>query len=158
MWVSKPHDHFRILAVAVTCGLVIYAYGLVLCMYKLSDPLTFSVFPPPVDSYLDGWGVSHFLFYFVLTLIFPARWLFIFVIGVMWELLEYTFMSMEFMKCKIRDIEIMKIEEHFKSEVVVDDDRGGSGLWWKGRWQDIVMNSLGITLALSIRYAAQKKI
>jgi hypothetical protein len=86
------------------------------------------------NKFLDGWGVSHFLFYFLLTLFFPQHWLFITLIGISWEIIETR--PFYILNCKAYDL------------IKTDPDYTP---WWYGRWQDIIMNSSGVTLAIFIR-------
>lgn len=105
-------------------------YGTYRCKTSnFKDPLTYSLFGPPLSNFLDGWGISHLLFYMALTYVYPHEWMFISVIGVLWEVLEHTVKDKPFYLSKC----------NYKLET----NRGG---WWYGRWEDIVMNSIGVVI------------
>ena len=136
-WSSLP-EPVRISVICVICALVIALYGTFRCMNtKFQDPLTFSIAPPPLDKYLDGWGISHFTFFAVLAYLYPSptNLLFIWSLGFVWEVIEYSM--------KDRPFYLSKCNYKITS-------RDGSG-WWYGRWQDIVMNTLGMATGVLIR-------
>lgn len=128
----------QILIVFFVCAMVIVGYGTIRCnSATFKDPLTQSVAPPPFDSFLDGWGISHLIFYGVLTFFYPdpRSMIFIWTIGIVWEIVESFFQDHPFYlsSCKNNGY------EHDK----------GSG-WWYGRWQDIVMNSIGMLMGYTV--------
>jgi hypothetical protein len=129
--------YLHILLIGLTCVLVIVLYGTYRCKKTdFQDPLTKSFVPPPFDKYLDGWGISHFMFFALLGFLYPQKALlaFSFTLGVIWELIEYSAKDHPFYisKCNYTNL----------------SNDGGS--WWYGRWQDIVMNTLGLIAGYSI--------
>lgn len=125
---------YNVLGICFLCTLSIMAYGTYRCNntnYK--DPLTGSLFGPPLNNFLDGWGITHLLFYTALTFAYPSEWLFISAMGVVWEVIEHSVKDKPFYlsKCKYN----------------METDKGG---WWYGRWQDVVMNSLGVVIGHSL--------
>jgi len=129
----KPY--LQISLIYLICVFIIVAYGTFRCKTtSFTDPLTFTIAPPPLDKYLDGWGISHLLFFALLGYLYPQYIWFSFVLGVLWELLEYSFKSHPFYLsgCKYN------MTTH-----------KGEG-WWYGRWQDIVMNSIGLLCGYAI--------
>jgi hypothetical protein len=130
------HPRLQIVIICITCVLVIVSYGTFRCHHKeFRDPLTNSIFSPnSKSSFFDGWGLLHFAFFFGLAYAFPRHTVFIFMMGVLWELVE----------------SIMKDHPFYLSKCdALNTD--GSSAWWYGRWQDIVMNGAGITLALVLK-------
>jgi len=119
---------------------LIVVYGTIRCrMPKFYDPLTYSLLPAPWDRFFDGWGISHFGFYFMLAYLYPKHWFFITCLGVAWEALEMVFKEHPF----------------YLSRCSYDTDQpsgaskaGTKPGWWYGRWQDIVMNSAGVALGV----------
>jgi hypothetical protein len=99
------------------------------------DPLTFAFAPPPLDKYLDGWGISHLLFFALLGYLFPKQLLFSFFLGVIWELVEYSVGN--------RPIHFIKCQHILKTHKGED--------WGYGRWQDIVMNATGLWIGFVLR-------
>jgi hypothetical protein len=122
------YDIHAIITISVIVVIAIVAYGTYRCNSpNFQDPLTRSVAGPPFDRYLDGWGITHFLFYGLLAFLFPRRIGVIFLLGVAWEIVEMIFKDHPFYlsDCKYE----------------MTTSYGG---WWYGRWEDIVMNSAGI--------------
>ncbi len=127
--------YVQIAGICVACVLVIVLYGTYRCHHAAYvDPLTRAHAPPPWDKFLDGWGISHFLFYAALAFLYPApqHLVFIWLLGVLWECAETV------------------VKDHPFYLASCDARRGGGPTtangegWWYGRWQDIVMNSLGM--------------
>jgi hypothetical protein len=133
--------YLQIVACGLLCVLLIVAYGTFRCKTTdFVDPLTKSFFKGELSNYLDGWGISHFLFFAFLGYKFnkPKYILFSFVLGVIWEIIEY------FSKDKPFYI------SECKYDMTTDKGQG----WWYGRYQDVIMNSLG----LYVGYIVSKKI
>ena len=86
-----------------------------------------------LDNYLDGWGISHFVLYGIMTFIYPKYWLFIFIIGILWELFEYY------------------LEHNLILNCYVLNDSNIKQKYWYARYQDIIMNTLGILVALLLK-------
>lgn len=129
------NDYVKITGIGLACVLVIILYGTFRCKYStFVDPLTFSFAPPPLDKYLDGWGLSHLFFFMALGYLFPKKLLFSFALGVLWELVEYSMKEHPFY--------LSKCNYNLKTHK-------GEG-WWYGRWQDIVMNSVGLYIGSTL--------
>jgi len=131
------NSYLSITLIFILCVLTIVTYGSFRCKVKdFKDPLAGSLVPAPFNSFLDGWGILHFILYGVLAYLFPRFYplLFIWIGGVIWELIESIFKDHPFYISKCN--------------YVIDTDKGS---WWYGRWQDIVMNSLGIMCGYYIR-------
>jgi len=130
--------YLAILLICLFVALVIVAYGTIRCKVpNFYDPLTYSYLPAPWNNFLDGWGISHFGFYFMLTYWYPQNWFYIFCLGVVWELIEVVFKDHPFYLSRCNYGTDRQDDPHAK--------------WWYGRWQDIVMNALGIALGLALR-------
>jgi len=130
-------DIYKILIFCFLAMSAIIGYGTIRCKTTdFQDPLTKSALGPPWDLFVDGWGISHFIFYGFLAYMFPKKktLVIIFLLGVLWEIIESIFKDHPFYlsDCKYE----------------VTTDKGG---WWYGRWQDIVMNSLGMATGLFMR-------
>lgn len=126
-----------ILLISLICVTTIVVYGTFRCKHTaFVDPLTYSFAPPPFDRYLDGWGLTHLLFYGMLGYLYPDPHLvgFCFVLGVLWEVVEYSLKDKQVYvsKCKYRV-----------------NAKNQSG-WWYGRYQDIVMNTFGLLAGVAI--------
>ena len=137
---KKEMDNLlQILLIFFICAMVIVGYGTFRCKSTdFKDPLTRSIAPAPFDSFLDGWGISHFIFYGVLTFFYPdpRSMAFIWTIGVLWEIVESFFRDHPF----------------YLSSCKYDMQTDVEGGWWYGRWQDIVMNSTGMLMGYTIAH------
>jgi hypothetical protein len=137
-----------ILLIGLLDAVLISLYGFYRCKNKHSftDPLQANLGPEFLSNWTDGWSLSHFLFYFALGWAFPQRhnlW-FIFAMGCAWEAIEasvpdkpfYMYWSNE---CSARD-------------VLTTDTRGESEKrWWYGKWEDIVVNTVGMLAGAYVR-------
>jgi len=75
---------------------------------------------------LDGWSVTHFLFYSYLGYTFPKYIIQSFIIGCVWELLEY-YLS------KTKPVWLKKF-----GECNISTDPDG---WWYSKFSDLVVNA-----------------
>ncbi len=133
----KSH-YITIVAICVIMVFCIMAYGTYRCnKTDYIDPLTTNFGPKSLHRFLDGWGISHFLFYGVLAFMYPDRKSLILIasLGVAWEIIEIIFKDHPFYlsDCKY----------------TLQTDKGEG--WWYGRWEDIVMNSLGMLTGVMLR-------
>ena len=133
----KPFLNITLIAFA--CVIAIILYGTFRCKVKtgsFTDPLTKSITPSPFDKYLDGWGISHFLFFALLGYLYPypTTILYSWILGVLWELLEFY--------AKDHPFYISKCNYTITTDA-------GTG-WWYGRWEDIMMNSLGLLIGFIV--------
>jgi hypothetical protein len=134
-------DFAAIFGICFVCASIIIVYGTIRCkMPGFTDPLTYSAVPAPWNRFLDGWGIAHFLFYGMLGYLYPARWLFITCLGILWELIEMQFKDHPFYLSKC------------SYDVNTDAAAGGAGApgWWYGRWEDIVMNTGGMLIGIAL--------
>tara|TARA_B110000003_G_C16654392_1_gene535743 strand:- start:8345 stop:8761 length:417 start_codon:yes stop_codon:yes gene_type:complete len=87
-----------------------------------------------LNEYLDGWGISHFILYAVMVYIFPKNWLFILMIGIIWEFIEVLLSYYSILNCYL-----------------LNYGRNKYTKWWYGRYQDIIMNIFGIIFGLYLK-------
>ena len=79
---------------------------------------------------LDGWSLTHVVLYFMLAYIYPKKWKIIFITGVIWEIIESAIGT--------------PLCRTIRQSGVLD-------CWWYGKISDVVVNSIGIALALLIK-------
>lgn len=147
MYVSVNYmDQVKYLVLAtILCVLAIISYGTYRCRNpSFKDPMIKSVVgDSDLNKYLDGWGLLHFWFYALLMYKCSNIWYVIIIFGIIWELIEMRFKDKPFYLAKC-DVSLS------------DDTEEG---WWYGRWQDIVMNSLGMfTGAMLLKYNVNQTI
>ena len=132
-------QYAAILGICFVCASLIIVYGTIRCKIPgFSDPLTFAPVPAPWNRFLDGWGIAHFLFYGMLGYLYPSRWLFITICGVAWELIETVFKDHPFYLSKCN--------------YSTDSKQAGEAGWWYGRWEDIIMNTMGMVLGIALSH------
>lgn len=129
------NSYFSITMICMIAVAMIISYGLMKCYIPgYVDPLTVKLSSTPYDLLRDGWAISHLLLFTVIGYLYPEPQylLFAWVLGVLWELTEYG----------VKDTSI------FPSACVHNMVSQNSGRWWYGRWQDVVMNSVGLVVGV----------
>lgn len=127
----RPRAIYMFLIV-IGAAFAIILYGSYRCHTpSFEDPFTQSVIEKyPWNRFIDGWGLLHFWFFMWLGYHYPNCWKEIVGVGVLWEVIESIF------------------KDHPFYLTECDVSKGG---WWYGRWEDIVMNSLGLCAGLALR-------
>ena len=123
--------YLHISVICIVCVATIISYGSYRCSTtEFSDPLTIAFASPPFDQFLDGWGMTHFCFYTMLAYLYPRRQhlIYTWMLGLGWEVTESIFKEHPF----------------YLSECNYKIESAQGGGWWYGRWQDLVMNALGL--------------
>lgn len=131
--------YFYITLICFITASVIIFNGLLKCYVpSYTDPLTIRLASTPFDLFQDGWAISHFVFFAVIGYLYPSTQyiLFAWILGVLWEISEYF----------VKDTSI------FPSACVSRLVTHSGGRWWYGRWQDIVMNTLGLIVGVMIAH------
>jgi hypothetical protein len=78
----------------------------------------------------DWWSVSHVMLYIVLGFAFPHLWVLLIVISISWELLEH-------------------LSSCFERQYI---HKPGDPVYWCGKWSDLIVNSFGFIIGLTMRY------
>jgi len=110
--------------ISFLCVTLILLYGSVRCTtaFHFKDPLLTKL--GPFD--LDGWSVSHGLFYILLGYLFPDHFILLMFMGILWELMEEFVLNSILPK------------------------GGGCQRWWFGRISDIPMNAIGFMIGVAL--------
>lgn len=131
-WVQIGRLRLHFIAIYIIAVVYIFIYYQARKIKTIThDPMNekyyaWSVYDNPgmIDvSEFDGWGISHFILYFILGYLYPNNLLLFTLIGIMWEFIE---------QCV-----------HVKS---IYDDDPIKEKWWVGKMSDIGMNSFGLIL------------
>ena len=115
----------------VICVVVILFYSRYRCLNKESfkDPLESSIF-----FILDGWSMTHLLFYMLIGYLFPNYLLLTTFLGILWELFEHY-------SGKYKPLWLSGWGNcHFTDKV--KDNEG----WWYGKWSDLFINTIGLLI------------
>jgi hypothetical protein len=116
----------------IVCVFLIVAYGTFRCRNRyFKDPLMGNISNiKEISSYTDGWALSHVFFYMLLGYKYPNRWMYLFITGVIWGIIEARFEDKPFYlsSCKGRENE----------------------KWWYGRYEDVISNTIGMMIGISL--------
>jgi len=126
-----PKQALSLICYFVVCAVLIFMYG----NYRCDNP----DFKDPLQTKLgiwdlDGWSLSHLLFYMFIGYHFKGKYLIAaFLLGVLWELFEHYYGEERpgwlggYGDC---DMQTDRLD----------------GSWWYGKWSDIVINLIGLVL------------
>ena len=107
----------------------IFLYAFIRCKRGNGDALQWSLFKDPVLSeYTDLWALLHFILFFSMACLYPGRGWLLFGIGVLWELVEMYIGN----------------QGDWNQMVFGGCSDTADGNWWYGRYQDVIVNGLGI--------------
>jgi len=116
--------------------LVIGVYGRYRCTHTdFKDPLETQLFYE-----LDGWSVSHYIFYALIGFLYPDQFFLTLILGICWELFEHYYGTQRpgwlggYGDCP-----------------ALASDKTTDGNWWYGKWTDIICNILGFLTGQYIR-------
>lgn len=112
-----------LLIVFIITAVVICIFSSVLKYNNIDDPLSRQIISGCPTVRLDGWRISHFIFYAFLGWFFPHCWKFALIISVVWELIEAA-------------------AGYFNED--------GSN-FWQGNVTDIITNMLGFFIGRGLR-------
>lgn len=118
------------------CVCLILAYGNYRCFNKdtyFKDPLLTKL--GLLD--LDGWSLTHVLFYVLLGYLFPDHFVPLMLMGVLWEIVE-EFVLNRLSSARSKCDKIVLPRDH-------------ENRWWFGRVSDIPMNALGFVIGFHLK-------
>ena len=122
-----------IISFLIVCFSIFY-YGKYRCNHpRFKDPLE-----RQYGMGLDGWSMSHFLFFLFLGYTFPDYIVISFLFGVTWELFEHYYGKKRpgwlggYGDCKM-----------------ITDRTDGN--WWYGKGSDILLNGLGLVIGFYLQ-------
>ena len=114
--------------------IIICSYG----SYRCKNPEYKDLLETPLHIFgLDGWSLSHFVFFLLIAVQFPEKNYLIvaFIFGILWELFEYYYGKHN------RDHGQGWLGGHCKK---LATDKGKDSNWWYVKFSDIIMNILGL--------------
>lgn len=116
--------------------IIIIIYGYIIRHAKIQDHLAKRIFHHPICQDIDGWSISHFLFFGLLGAFFPDQHLQFLLIGIGWEVIETT----------IGQTNIQLSGQRL--QLVGDQDSDGNSTgddmaFWYGKESDIVVDIFG---------------
>lgn len=127
--------------------LVIILYGYFLRKTKTQDVLAKQIFHHPICQEIDGWSISHLLFFGLLGFLYPGHYLQFLVIGIFWEVIE-SVLGQNQIELSGKRLQLVGEQDEEGNSTGKDD------AYWYGKESDIVMDILGYCIgsALAERY------
>lgn len=149
MFVNRVINGIKIpcVAVYIVCVLAIIVYGYFIRRTKTRDVLAKRIYHHPICQDIDGWSVSHFMFFGLLGVLFPGHHLQFFMTGVFWEIIESALGQNNF-EVSGRRLQLVGDQDADGNTTGKDD------AFWYGKESDIVMDVAGYCLgsALAEKY------
>jgi hypothetical protein len=108
----------------IVCIIIIFIYGKLRCKYQFKDPLQYKI---PIWD-LDGWSVSHLIFYGFIGYLYPDYLITVMICGILWEIFEFCYGYYKPNYLKIFD------------NCITTDQKEK---WWYGKFSDLIVNLLG---------------
>lgn len=104
---------------------------------------------------IDWWSISHFTFYFILSFLYPHYICTFFVGSVIWEIVEDALApthSKVLVDCSVtyENSWIDTFKTVWCNHTAREKD------YWYGKWDDIIMNSLGLIAGFACRMSIAK--
>lgn len=141
MFVNRVINGVKIpcVAIYIVCVLVIIAYGFFIRRTKTRDVLAKQIYHHPICQEIDGWSISHFMFFGLLGVLFPGHHFQFFLTGMFWEIVESALGQNNF------EVSGKRLQ------LVGDQDADGNttgkdDAFWYGKESDIVMDVAGYCL------------
>jgi len=133
------NNRIKILLILIPFVIYIFINGYFKCKVRNEFYIKYDIFCKNynftnikiLDNYLEGWALSHLVLYFLLAYFYPSEWLFLIIIGVAWEALEYILSF-----------------EYFNFDCELGGDSEKYNTWWYAQYEDVIMNMIGIAGAL----------
>jgi len=147
------NDYINILKIFSFVVFIIVIYFLAY-LIKFNNPSDIDLLSRECFSFIkDYWALSHIILFFIVTYIYPKRYIFIMLCGILWELIEHIFryiIDRIHHKRVLYDYWHSKLDNHIKKRIKNKKNLNYDN-WWYGRPEDILYNSIGIILALIAR-------
>ena len=137
-------------ALYIVCIIAIVVYGWCLRHTGRKDVLAKKYFEHPLCGEIDGWSITHVLFFFVLGVLYPGRPLQFFTAGVLWEIVE-TCLGQN----HITTLSGTRVQ------LIGDQDQEGRATgkkdaYWYGKAGDIIVDQLGYLVGSALAGGRKK--
>jgi hypothetical protein len=99
---------------------------------------------------LDWWSVTHIVFFAILAFLFPDHLFELFVLGILWEIIEDGLAPRT-------NKGVIKCDKEYKNswlntfKVMWCDNIAREKDYWYGKWDDVFSNTLGLLIGHFIR-------
>jgi len=139
--------NLQLIAGGLFVVILIIIYGQFRCAFPgFSDPLSIHGM-----VYVDGWLLSHFILFALAGYFFPKHFYVAVIIGILWELVEYSFgiHTPGFLKCTHQDKSKAKFQYLHKNKDKTLAEKNDA--WWYGRYEDVIVDILGFITGYFIK-------
>lgn len=120
----------------IICVIVIVVYGHYIRQTNSKDHLARRIYHHPICQEIDGWSISHLLFFGLLGVLFPGHHLQFFLVGVGWEVVE-TCLGQNELKVNGKRLQLIGDQD------AEGNPTGKEEAFWYGKESDIIMDVLG---------------
>lgn len=122
-------NYKMIILICIIISISIIIYGQIRCKLKFNDPLLKPITINNKQLFdLDGWSITHFIFFLILGYYFNNHIIFIIFMGTLWEVIEIIFGKISYTLPALESC-------HVKNK---------NSDWWYGRMSDIYINIIGV--------------
>jgi len=145
------NEYIKILSIfgMIIISIIIYYIFYISKFYdKISNDILLNKFNLFIYDY---WAISHIILFFIVTYLFPNRYIFITICGIVWELIEHSIryiLNYLYIKNKLNNYYHSKLEKYVKKKQKKFNKQKN---WWYGRYEDILYNAIGTILALIVK-------
>ena len=120
----------------IICIFIIILYGYFLRQTKTKDCLSSRIFHHSICQDIDGWSISHLLFFGILGIFFPGKHLQFLIVGTGWEIIE-TVLGQNKLEVSGKRLQLIGDQDNEGNTTGNDD------AYWYGKESDIIMDVLG---------------
>ena len=125
----------------------IIIYGYIIRKTNTRDILEKKIYHHPICQDIDGWSITHLIFFGVLGMLYPGNHLQFLVVGIGWEAIE-SFIGQNRIKISGKRLQLVGDQD------CDGNMTGNDNAYWYGKESDIVVDMVGYCIgsALSSRY------
>jgi hypothetical protein len=126
-------------ALYIVAIILIILYGYFLRKTKTKDILAKRIYHHPICQEIDGWSITHLVFFGLLGFLYPGHYLQFLAAGIIWEVIETGLGQNRF---EVSGKRLQLIGEQ-------DDEGNSTGkkdAYWYGKESDIVVDVVGYTI------------
>lgn len=126
-------------ALYIVVVLAIVVYGWILRRTETKDRLATRIYHHPILQDIDGWSITHFLFFGCLGVLFPGQYLQFLLVGIGWEVIE-TVLGQNQLEVSGKRLQLIGDQD--------DEGKptGKNDAYWYGKSSDIIVDILAYTL------------
>ena len=126
-------------ALYIVAILLIVVYGFIIRTAKCCDALGKEFFHHPICQNIDGWSVTHLLFFGLLGVMYPGNHLQFILVGAGWEVVE-TVLGQNKLGTTGHRIQLIGEQDS------AGNSTGNNDAYWYGKESDIVVDAIGYCL------------